>query len=77
MKAVVFGIDPPYEILLVSAIFSMLAVALLVTKRTFPGCPMLTDVFIEDTVLKSSTILLSDVESKTGTQVKCIDILFT
>ena len=69
MKAVVFGIDPPYEILLVSAIFSMLAVALLVTKRTFPGCPMLTDAFIEDAGHKSSTIQMSDVPAKTETQV--------
>ena len=77
MKAVFFGVDPPYEILLIFAIFSMIAVAILVTKKTFPGGPMLTDVFIEDTGLKSSTILMSDVEAKTGTQVKCIDILFT
>ena len=66
MKAVVFGVDPPYEILLVSAIFSMLAVALLVTKRTFPGCPMLTDVFVEDETL---AIQKSDAEAKTETEL--------
>ena len=71
MKAVFFGFDPPYEILLVFAIFGMIAVAILVTKRTIPGGPMLTDVFIEATGPKISTIqklvFFADAEAKTET----------
>ena len=71
MKAVFFGFDPPYEILLVFAIFGMIAVAILVTKRTIPGGPMLTDVFIEDTGPKISTIqklvFFADAEAKIET----------
>ena len=43
MRAVTFGHDPPFELLLVSGVFGPLVVYLLVSNRYF-----LTDVFVED-----------------------------
>ena len=71
MNAVVFGYDPPYELLLVSAIGSMLAVALLVTRRRLPGkeLPMLTDLFIEDLEGEKLALPMSKMEDKNEPQV--------
>ena len=44
MKAVVFSIDPPFELVLISAILCVFVVTLLVIK---PGY-FLTEVFVED-----------------------------
>ena len=43
MRAVTFGHDPPFELLLVSGVFGPLVVYLLVSNKYF-----LTDVFVED-----------------------------
>ena len=43
MRAVTFGYDPPFELLLVSGVFGPLVVYLLISNRYF-----LTDKFVED-----------------------------
>lgn len=44
MNAVVFTLDPPYELVIISAVCSVCVISLLVVKRRH----FLTDVFIED-----------------------------
>ena len=59
MKAVVFSIDPPFELVLISAILCVFVVTLLVIK---PGY-FLTEVFVEDEG-EDDTTLVSKIGKK-------------
>ena len=68
MNAVVFGYDPPYEIVLVSAILCMLAVIVLVSKKICSN-PMLTDGFAKEFGHQDVQVYTRDREEEKEEQV--------